>query len=271
MRVRLPPRPLMEKRITPIYEDRNFLAINKPAGLLVHPAKAESYKLKTEPTLVDWLLENYPEVKNVGDNPKIRPGIVHRLDKNTSGVILIAKNQKYFEYLKNLFQNHQIKKTYLALVWGKVDPVRNGVSNGVEPKIGVIAKAIRLKSGSIKRTVWQGKMEKEAITEFRVIKFVKLKVNKDKEQIFSLLRLIPKTGRTHQIRVHLASIGHPVVGDSLYGKKDNPWGLKRLFLHAESLEFNLRDGRRIKIEADLPKELKGFLQIFGAKGKTKFA
>jgi len=262
----------MKEKITPIYEDKNFVAINKPAGLLVHQTAA-----KGEKTLVDWLLKKYPEIKNIGDpstssgQVNLRPGIVHRLDRETSGVILIARNQKYFEYLKNLFspygrspegrQGSQIKKTYLALVWGKV-----------EPKTGIIKKPIRLKSGTIKRTVWQGKMEKEAITEYKVLKYLK----KD----FSLLKVMPKTGRTHQIRAHLASIGHPIVGDTLYGKKTNPFNLKRLFLHAESLEFSLpphqmrigaegainnksalwcgglERGRRIKIEAGLPNELK---------------
>lgn len=256
MRVRLSPRPLMKEQITPIYEDKNFLAVYKPAGMLVHPAAAnrKAQIAKRELTLTDWLVKNYPEIKKVGDLPagrqvtQIRPGIVHRLDRETSGVILIARNQKYFEYLKNLFQTRQIKKTYLALIWGKV-----------EPKMGVIEKPIRLKSGTIKRTVWQGKMEKEAITEYKVIKFLKLKINKEKEQIFSLVKVMPKTGRTHQIRVHLASIGHPIVGDSLYGPKNNPFNLKRQFLHAESLEFSTANGKRIKIEAGLPKELQNII------------
>lgn len=245
-----------------IYEDKNFLAVYKPANLLVHPVKFRIKNLELrikEPTLVDWVLKRYPEIKNIGDAPEIRPGIVHRLDKDTSGVILIARNQKYFDYLKNLFQTHQIKKNYLALVWGEL-----------KPKTGIIKKAIRLKSGTIKRTVWQGKLEKEAITEYKVLKFLKLKVNDKKEQIFSLVKVMPKTGRTHQIRVHLASISHPIVGDSLYGKKENPFGLKRLFLHAESLEFSTAEGRRIKIEAELPEELKSFLKILESKGQTKF-
>lgn len=228
----------MSEQIHVIYEDKNFLALYKPAGILVH--KVESSKLKVlEPTLADWLLTHYPEVKNVGDEPKIRPGIVHRLDRDTSGVILIPRNQKYFEYLKNLFQTGQIKKTYLALVWGKL-----------EPKIGVIKKPISLKHGSIKRTVWEGKLEKEAITDYKVIKFL---------NDFSLVKVFPKTGRTHQIRVHLSSIGHPIVGDSLYGKKINPFKLKRQFLHAESLEFSVTEGKRIKIGAELPEELKKIL------------
>lgn len=245
---------MMSEKIRVIHEDKNFLAVYKPAGLPVHPAKFRIKNLELrikEPTLVDWLLKHYPEIKNVGDDPKTRPGIVHRLDKDTSGVILVARSQKYFEYLKNLFQTRQIKKTYLALVWGKL-----------EPKTGVIKKSISIKSGAVKRTVWKGRLEKEAITEYKVIKFIKLKVNKEKEEFFSLVKVFPKTGRTHQIRVHLASIGHPIVGDTLYGPKRSPFGrspVGRQFLHAESLEFSAEEGKRIKIEAELPAELKNVI------------
>ncbi len=241
---------LMQNQIRVIYKDKNFLALYKPAGLLVHPAKS---RIK-EATLVDWLLKRFPEIKNVGDEPQTRPGIVHRLDKYTSGVLLVARNQKYFEYLKKLFKTGKIKKTYLALVWGKL-----------EPKTGVIKKSISLKSGTVKRTVWKGRLEKEAITEYRVVKFIKLKVNKEKEQIFSLVEVMPKTGRTHQIRVHLSSIGHSIVGDSLYGPKENLFGLKRQFLHAKSLEFSAEEGKRIKIEAELPQELREFIQNLESK------
>ncbi len=246
----------MKEQITPIYEDKNFLAVYKPSGLLVHPTAANRKAQSIEPTLVDWLIKKYPEIKNVGDLPadgqvtQIRPGIVHRLDKDTSGVLLVARNQKYFEYLKNLFQTRQIKKNYLALVYGKL-----------EPKVGVIKKPIRLKSGTTKRTVWRGKAEKEAITEYKVLKYFHITNPDDRNNLlyFSFVRVMPKTGRTHQIRVHLASVGHPIVGDSLYGPKVNPLGLKRLFLHAESLEFSTANGKRIKIEAGLPKELQNII------------
>ena len=234
----------MENNIRVIYQDKNFLAVYKPADLLVHKTVDSS-----EPTLVDWLLKKYPEIKNVGDAPEIRPGIVHRLDKDTSGVVLIARNQQYFEYLKNLFGSGGIRKNYLALVYGKV-----------EPKTGIIEKPIYLKPGTTKRSVWQGKMKKEAITEYEVIKSFKRQETRDKDEFFTLLKVSPKTGRTHQIRVHLASIGHPVVGDTLYGKKADPFNLKRLFLHAESLEFNQSNGKKIKIESELPDELKNLLK-----------
>ena len=229
--------------ISVIYETKDFVAINKPAGLLVHPLKPKTSNLKPEETLVDWLLEKYPEIKNVGDDPELRPGIVHRLDRDTSGIILIARNQKFFEYLKNLFQTHQIKKTYLALVWGKL-----------EPKIGEIKTPIGLKTGTIKRTVWQKKAKdfKEAITEYQVKKYF---------QDFSLVELTPKTGRTHQLRIHLASINHPVVGDKIYGfkKRKIPFDLKRQFLHAVSLEFSPAPGQRLKLEAVLPEDLQRVL------------
>ena len=223
-----------------LYQDESLLAVNKPAGLLVHG---------DSPNLAEWLDKKFPEVKNVGDLPagrqgtQERPGIVHRLDKDTSGVLIVARNQKTFEYLKNLFQTHQIKKTYLALVWGRVTP-----------KSGLIEKPLGLKSGTTKRTVHvqNAKMVKEAKTLYRVKTYF---------ENYTLLEVEPLTGRTHQIRVHLASIGHPIVGDNLYGKKPAPAGLSRMFLHAESLELTLPTGSRLRISADLPPELN--LEQFG--------
>jgi len=248
--------------ISLIYETKDFIAVNKPAGLLVHPINDSRFKIQDskEETLVDWALERYPEIKNVGDEPEIRPGIVHRLDRDTSGVILICRNQKFFEYLKNLFKTHQIKKTYLALVWGKL-----------EPKIGEINTPIGIKSGTIKRTVYQKKVKdlKEAITGYEVLKYYQHKSdsNQHESATFSLLKVTPKTGRTHQIRIHLASINHPVAGDKLYGfkKMKIPFDLDRQFLHAVSLEFSSADGHRIRIEAELPEELKTIIDTFDKK------
>lgn len=224
-----------------IYKDPNLLVLNKPAGLLTHPSgqKAE------EPSVAGWLLKNYPEARSVGDDPVTRPGIVHRLDKETSGALVVARNQETFDYLKSLFQKHLAQKTYLALVFGKL-----------AAKEGVINKPIGIKSGSVKRSIHSSKMSKEAITEYRVVKFLKLG---GKE--FTLLSVTPKTGRTHQIRVHLAAIGHPVMGDKLYGgKRSKLAGLERQFLHAQSLEFTMPGGERMKFEADLPEDLKSFLK-----------
>lgn len=213
-----------------IYEDKDVLAINKPAGLLVHGPNS----------LVDWLLKKYPEIKDVGED-SIRPGIVHRLDKDTSGVLLVAKNQKAFEYLKEQFQNRKIKKTYLVLV----DEI-------IKDNSGVINLPIAKSKKDFRKKTAGGKMvgiSREAVTEYKVIKRF------DK---FTLLEVYPKTGRTHQIRVHFKAINHPVAGDKLYGRQNN---LNRQFLHASSLEFKLPDGSVIKLEADLPEDLKNFLNM----------
>jgi 23S rRNA pseudouridine1911/1915/1917 synthase len=248
-----------------LYEDQNFLAVNKPPGVLVHAVNAKRELLhsrvpkkselstgqanslrgrqiaeREKETIVDWLLENHPEVRGVGDDPKLRPGIVHRLDRDTSGILLIAKNQKYFEYLKSLFQHHGIKKTYLAVVRGHVSE-----------RQGIINKPIGLKSGSVKHTVAtaRAKMVKNAVTNYRVKKYIK---SYSEEQ--TLLEVTPETGRTHQIRVHLASIGHPVVGDKIYGGKKAKSSAP-LYLHAYAVEFPVSPGRMIRIEADPPEGL----------------
>ncbi|OGM92603.1 hypothetical protein A2372_04135 [Candidatus Wolfebacteria bacterium RIFOXYB1_FULL_54_12] len=246
------------KDITVIYEDKNVVAINKPAHLLVHPYKPITDnrqpitgEQKTE-ALTDWLLKHYPEVKKVGDDPQQRPGIVHRLDKDTSGVILVPRSHEYFKYLKNLFQTHGIQKTYLALVWGKI-----------QEKNGIINRPISLKGGTTKRTVHEGKMTKEALTEYEVVErfeFDDPESEKRKIYEFTLVRAKPKTGRTHQIRVHLASIGHAIVGDVMYGAKKNPLGLDRHFLHAESVEFLASEGHKLNIEAELPADLQKVLK-----------
>ena len=230
----------MEK-ISIIYEDEWLIAVHKPAGLLVHQTHRQS---GSGATLVDWLIRRYPQIANVGDDPKTRPGIVHRLDKETSGILLVAKSQECFDYLKSLFKSKEIKKTYLALVFGRVTP-----------KTGVVSKPIGLKSGTVKRTVHTKKLLKEATTAYRVLEYFK---NKDNE--FSFLELRPQTGRTHQLRVHLASINHPIVGDRLYGSKTHPNWVSRLMLHAYALEFSLREGGRLKLEADPPEDFQNTMR-----------
>jgi 23S rRNA pseudouridine1911/1915/1917 synthase len=217
-----------------IYEDKNILAINKPAGMLVHPAPTTNFKTKT---LTSWLIKNYPETKTVGDDPKLRPGIVHRLDKDTSGVLIVAKNQKTFEYLKKQFKNKQIKKTYIALIKG----------------------VVKDNKGTISTPVKKYTKSREAVTEYKVIK---------KFNDYTLLEVSPKTGRTHQIRIHLKSIGHPIVCEKLYTKRPNcPFGLKRHFLHAAAIELKLPDDVKIKLEADLPPDLKTALKLAAECGK----
>ena len=239
-----------------IYENEDFLAIDKPSGLVVHPAriaagkkdKSEHAPEEREPTLVDWLPANRPEVKTVGDDPATRPGIVHRLDKETSGVMLIAKTQKYFEYLKSLFQEHEIRKTYYAVVRG-VPKQKEGI---IDAPIGIV-------NGTLRRSVRSKKMKmrKEAVTEYKVIKEWKGAKGDDGRGTPALLEVHPRTGRTHQIRVHLASIGHPIIGDKLYGPKQKTGQgqpLSRLMLHAAAIEFAPQPGSYIKIESELPKE-----------------
>ena len=234
-----------------IYQNEDFLVLNKPAGMLVlsDNSKFKSQKSKLGwPTLTSWLIERYPEIKKVGDNPEERPGIVHRLDKDTSGVMVVARNQRTFEYLKNLFQEHQVQKKYLALVYGEP-----------KEKTGVINQPISLKPGTTRRTIFGGKMEKEAVTEYEFIEGFRLKVvgfRKKRESFIdvSLLEVKPKTGRTHQIRVHLASIGNKIVNDPIYASKKEKIGNGRLMLHAKVLEFTAEDGRRMRFEAEPPED-----------------
>ncbi len=209
--------------------------------MLVHPARTAGGGRTEGVTLTDELLKRYPEIKNVGDDPELRPGIVHRLDKETSGIILVARDHEYFEYLNSLFQKHEIKKTYLALVVGTP-----------KEKKGIIDAPIGIRNGTMKRSTRSSKMAKEAVTEYRVLKTFSDKVS---SQSFSLLEVSPKTGRTHQIRVHFASIGHPILGDRLYGSKKQPDWATRLMLHALSIEFTTADGKRLKFEAEPPKQL----------------
>ena len=225
-----------------IYESPDYIVVDKPAGILMHKVRIKGGKQREESTLADWAVARYPEITKVGDDPEARPGIVHRIDKETSGVVVIARNQEYFEYLKNLFGKKNMAKKYLALIYGKLDSNK-----------GVIEKPIGIKSGSIKRTVHGGKMPKEAITSYKVIK---------KYDEYTLLEVSPKTGRTHQIRVHLASIGHPIVGDKLYGgkkEKKSLLGAKRQFLHAAELEFEARAGELVTFASPIPQDLVNLL------------
>jgi 23S rRNA pseudouridine1911/1915/1917 synthase len=244
------------KDIQIIYENGDIIVANKPAGMMVHGVHgvhgkwqmANGKKLNprlTEPTLVDILLKKYPEIKTVGDEPNIRPGIVHRLDKDTSGVMVVARNQKSFDYLKSLFQGRDIKKTYIAVV--------SGVP---KKKQGIIDKPIGIRTGTTKRSVESKKMAKSAVTEYKILAISDLRLGiSEKSPSYSLLEVHPLTGRTHQIRVHLTSIGHPIVGDPLYGPKKQPPWADRLMLHAASIEFSDSSGRRLRFEAEIPEEL----------------
>lgn len=221
-----------------LYEDENVLVINKPAGLVVHG----DGKTK-EDTLVDWILEKYPEIKEVGEPGRdskggiiFRPGIVHRLDRETSGVMLIAKNQKSFDFLKKQFQNHEIKKTYHAFVAGEIKD-RQGT---IDRPIGRSSKDFRMWSA---QRGARGEM-REAITDYKV-----LIATKD----YSFVEVSPKTGRTHQIRVHFKAISHPLIGDSLYNPKHkNILGFERLALHSYEISFKGLEGDSHVINAPYP-------------------
>ncbi len=237
-------------KIKVLYEDKDILAIDKPSGISVHP-DGKSKEL----TITDWVLKNYPKIKGVGEpitfnNQEIdRPGIVHRLDKDTSGVLLLAKNQKAYEFLKNQFKGREIKKIYHAIVSGWVNPPA-GRDNGIINKpIG------RSPSDFRRRLAGRGARGelREAVTEYKVLK----KFTSGEK--FTYLEVKPKTGRTHQIRVHLKFLNHPVVGDTLYNPKGPKLkGIDRLALHAKSIEFKNLKGETVKIESPLPKE---FLKI----------
>ena len=244
-----PPETEKLKKLTPlplkldiIFENNNFLVINKPAGLTVHPGHCQ----KEEPTLVQALIYYYPEIKKVGEDAS-RPGLVHRLDKDTSGLMVIAKNNPTFRALKEQFQNHQVEKSYLALVWGRVKQNFGTINFPLTRSSNPLKRKAIISPANLNPT----KKIKTASTHFKVVKRFKN---------FTLLEVFPKTGRTHQIRVHLAALGYPVVGDKQYGfkNKDSRLPLKRQFLHAASLRFSLGN-ENFKFEAELPPELKEFL------------
>ncbi len=218
-----------------LYEDEDLLVINKDAGMVVHPAPGH-----TNDTLVNALLARYPELQNVGEDG--RPGIVHRLDKDTSGLIIIARNSRTLTALMELMQRHEVVKRYLALVEGDVVHDQGSIDAPIGRDI-----RNRQQMSITKRD------SREAITHFQVLqRFTR----------HTLLLLQLETGRTHQIRVHLKAIGHPVVGDPVYGSGNAPRGftLHRQFLHAYQLQFHHpMTGCLIEIEAPLPKDLQSVL------------
>jgi 23S rRNA pseudouridine1911/1915/1917 synthase len=230
-----------------IYEDKDILAINKPDGLVVH-----SDGKTVEKNLTDWLLSKYPEIKGVGEpgqdsngNEIDRPGIVHRLDRETSGVMLVAKNHNSFLHLKNQFKNHEIQKIYQAFVYGEIK-IEKGK---IERPIGRSSKDFRMWSA---QRGARGEL-REAITNYKVL-------NKNKK--YSFVEVMPKTGRTHQIRVHFKAISHPLVADSLYANgKPNDLGFKRLALHSLSINFKDLTGKEQNVVAEYPLDFKEALNL----------
>ncbi|MDO8590563.1 MAG: RluA family pseudouridine synthase [bacterium] len=255
------------KPITILYEDRNVLVVNKPAGIVVHADGRTD-----EPTLVDWILKHYPKIRGVGEPIQdsrphdavgqarfmnqesmafSRSGIVHRIDRETSGVLAVAKNQKTFLSLKKQFQDREVEKSYRAFVYGEM----KGDEGTINRPIARSRKDFRLWSA---QRGGRGQ-EREAITEYKVLArsnpFQSDSFGLARHKGFSFLEINPKTGRTHQIRVHLKAINHPVVCDKLYApKRDCAMGFKRLALHAFFISFTLPSDKRIKVEAPYPSD-----------------
>lgn len=227
-----------------VYEARDFLVVIKPSGLITHPKN----KYDKQYSLAAWLKEKYPEVKDLGADP-LRNGIVHRLDKETSGLIILAKTLVGYDYFKKQFKEQKIHKTYLALVHGHLKQ-KNGIIDTPVAKMGVL-RTTRL----LGKKLLKGQ---EAITEYRVL---------EEYRDYSLVQAVPKTGRTHQIRLHLKFLGHTVVCDRFYRTKNEtcPPELNRLFLHAQKLSFTSPTGEALALEADLPPELHKFLEVLPKK------
>lgn len=236
--------------MTIIDEQKDFIVVNKPAGLVVHGSEAIN-RNSDEKTLVDFLLEKYPEIRKVGDDPW-RPGIVHRLDRDASGLMVIARNQNAFEFLKKQFQDRTINKWYTTLVYGKIskqtDEITFPIERGRDGKMNALPKTVKGEANDTGRN---------AHTEFHIVtRFIN----------YTLLKVKIKTGRTHQIRCHMAAYGNPIVGDKIYSTaktriKNAKVKLDRIFLVADELEFTAPDGERKNYKIDLPTELVEFMKI----------
>jgi len=240
------------EEINVIYEDNDIVAVNKPAGLMVHPdGRAKG------PFLTDWIVEHYPETNNVGEPARgqngedlNRSGIVHRLDTETSGAILVAKTHKGFQCLKKQFQDRTIKKKYLAFVWGDI-----------KEEFGTIKLPIgRSNSDFRKKSAQRGARGELRQAETYWTRIANISLGEK----FSLIEAEPKTGRTHQIRVHLSATNHPVVGDKLYApKRELALGFTRTARHSRSIEFDNCERKRVKIEAPLPKDFEEVMKKIG--------
>ena len=218
-----------------IYEDEDIIVINKPKGMVVHPANGNP-----DGTLVNAVM-NICKDSLSGIGGEIRPGIVHRLDKDTSGAIIVAKNDRAHIGLSNQLKNHEVKKTYLALVRGIIK----------ENEATINMPIARSKKDRKKMDV--DKDGKEAITHFKVLERYKNK--------YTLLQINLETGRTHQIRVHLSHIGYPIIGDEVYSNGKNEWNITGQCLHAWKLEFKHPvSGKKINLEAKIPKYFKNIIK-----------
>ena len=237
----------MEKELKIIYQNENLLVVDKPPTLVVFTERETKEK-----TLKDLLLKKFLFLKNVGKQK--RYGIVHRLDKETSGIVLVAKNEETFNFLQKEFKEKKVVKKYLALVVGKIREKKGVIETliGRDLKDRKRQRAFLLFEPEAKK-----KGKRKAETSYRLLKLLS-----NKKENFSLLEVIPKTGRKHQIRVHLAFLGHPIVGDKLYSFKNQPCPkeLKRQFLHASCLKIRLPDGKEKEFRSRTPRDLKNVLK-----------
>ena len=237
-------RPVNFARVRVVDETPDFLVIEKPSGLLVHPAPSQ----KTA-TLVDFLVKHAPSIRKVGD-AKERPGIVHRLAREASGLMVVAKSAKMFEHLKKRFQAHDITKEYLALVYGKVVKDFDVIRTSIGRKKGRGRMSARAKAQ-------EG--DKDAVSHYDVL---------ERFPQATLVKVRTETGRMHQVRVHMKSIGHSLVGDALYGTpKQETTSLRkvRLFLHAAALGFTDLDGRRHEYRSELPPDLHAVIETLRSR------
>ena len=217
-----------------IYEDNDIIVINKEKGMVVHPGNG-----RTEGTLVNALMSRCKESLS-GIGGKIRPGIVHRLDKDTSGIIIVAKNDKAHINLSEQIKNRKVNKYYVALVRGNVTENNATINMPIA------------RSTKDRKKMAVSEKGKEAITHFKVLK---------RYNGYTLLELKIDTGRTHQIRVHLSEIGYPVVGDEVYSNGKNKFGVKGQCLHAKRIEFvHPTTNKKMVLEAELPKYFKNILK-----------
>ena len=224
-----------------IAETNDYIVIDKPPGIAVHPAPGID-----EPTVVEMLADCYPELYSVGEDP-MRPGVVHRIDKLVSGALVLARNQATFAHLKQQFQLREVKKQYAALVHGTFVNDEGVIDL---PLVRSTTKGKRGKIKAVPRGLDAGEDAREAVTKFEVA---------ERFPRFTLLRVFPETGRTHQIRAHFTAIGHPIVGDSLYHgrvKQKLPFTLVRPFLHASSISFVDRERNEQTYQSPLPHELR---------------
>jgi 23S rRNA pseudouridine1911/1915/1917 synthase len=237
--------------MTILYEDADVVAIDKPSGVMTHP---DGHEREGEIEIAsNWFAEHYPGSKDVGETQRlqdgteiIRPGVVHRLDRETSGVLIFAKTPTAHAFFKEKFQNREVHKTYITFTYG-VPKERKGI---IEFSIGRSRKDFRLRSAQPKA---KGTL-REAITRYQVM---------SDNGSHALLMVMPETGRTHQIRVHLKAIHHPVVCDKLYApNRPCDLGFNRLGLHAYMLDLPLPSGERIVITSPIPADMQAAIAKF---------